>query len=207
MMALLRLVEIESGRIEIDGVDIGGVGLDLLRSRVCVIPQEPALFRGTVRANIDPENKLGDAEVWDALDRAQMRHIVQAMGGLDGMVDDAGHNLSAGERQLMALARALCRQSRVIVMDEASSNVDWDTDAKIQRTIREHLGDATMLIIAHRLRTVADCDAVVVLQDGAVVEGPASPKLLLEDANSRLSALAREMGAEVLEELKHLGAK
>jgi ATP-binding cassette, subfamily C (CFTR/MRP), member 1 len=206
LASLLRIVELESGSISIDGVDLRNVGLRKLRSKIGVVSQSPALFRGTVRENVDPEGLSRDAEIWLALERAEMRARVVAMGGLDAMVSDSGSNVSAGERQLLALARALrtARETRVIVLDEPSSNVDWRSDALIQKAICEDFRDATVLIVAHRLRTICDCDAVVVLDSGRVVEGPERPAALLRRPNSRFARLAAEMGVDAVGELMAL---
>ncbi|RPB21336.1 hypothetical protein L211DRAFT_828268 [Terfezia boudieri ATCC MYA-4762] len=171
MTALFRLVELSSGNILIDGVDIHTLGLHDLRKKLAIIPQDPTLFRGTVRSNLDPFEEHTDAELWDALlksylvDDAPPPEIAdgeitptsatqQQRITLSTQVLDAGENFSLGQRQLMALARALVRNSRIIVCDEATSSVDHETDRKIQRTMREGFAGRTVLCIAHRLGTL-----------------------------------------------------
>ena len=162
MNGLFRLVELSAGTIEIDGIDISSVGIHDLRSKLAIIPQDPTLFRGTVRSNLDPFNRHSDLEMWTALRQANLvadDGISAADGGtgtgritLDGVVDEEGRNFSQGQRQLMALARALVRGSRIIVCDEATSSVDIETDRKIQRAIVQGSEGRTLLCIAHRLR-------------------------------------------------------
>ena len=162
MNALFRIVELSAGTIEIDGVDISSIGTHDLRSKLAIIPQDPTLFRGTVRSNLDPFNRHSDLELWVALRQANLvtdDEISAADGGtgtgrvtLDGVVDEEGRNFSQGQRQLMALARALVRGSRIIACDEATSSVDIETDRKIQRAIVQGSEGRTLLCIAHRLR-------------------------------------------------------
>ncbi|KAF8460897.1 ABC multidrug transporter [Kalaharituber pfeilii] len=184
MSALFRLVELENGSIWIDGVDIKTLGLHDLRSKLAIIPQDPTLFRGTVRSNLDPFDQHTDEELWAALRRSYLvdDHGPEDSDGkitLSTPVLDAGENFSLGQRQLMALARALVRNSRIIVCDEATSSVDHETDRKIQRTMREGFKGRTVLCIAHRLGTVVGYDRVVVMEKGAVVE-VGSPRELWE---------------------------
>ena len=153
MNALFRIVELSAGTIEIDGVDISSIGTHDLRSKLAIIPQDPTLFRGTVRSNLDPLSQHSDLEMWTALRQANL--AVDGGAGrvtLDGVVDEEGRNFSQGQRQLMALARALVRGSHIIVCDEATSSVDIETDRKIQRAIVQGSEGRTLLCIAHRLR-------------------------------------------------------
>ena len=187
MSALFRLVELSSGNILIDGVDIHTLGLHDLRKKLAIIPQDPTLFRGTVRSNLDPFEQHTDAELWDALRKSYLVDDASAPDisdrettptnatqqqriTLSTPVLDAGENFSLGQRQLMALARALVRNSRIIVCDEATSSVDHETDRKIQQTMREGFAGRTVLCIAHRLGTVLGYDRVVVMDRGRVVE-------------------------------------
>lgn len=207
-LVLLRMMELCGGKITIDGQDISQLGLKLLRKRIGIVPQDPALFRGTVRQNVDPGGEYADAEIWAVLDKACLKRRIQRMdGGLDADISENGSNLSAGERQLVCLSRALLRRARIIIMDEASSYVDQENDQRLQSSVREHLGDCTLLVIAHRLHTVVDCDAVVVIADGQVAEGPAPPAELLNNKNSMLSKLAHELGMDVAEELKTVAGR
>lgn len=172
LAALFRLVELSSGRITIDGVDVAGLGLSY-RSRLGVVSQEPALFTGSVRANVDPGGTLPDSALWDALSATGMADRVATAGGLGAPVGDGGAALSAGERQLLCLARLLASRPAVVVLDEASASVDWATDAAVQRVLRSTLAGATLITIAHRLGSVADADQVVVMGGGRVLEvGP-----------------------------------
>lgn len=179
-MAILRCVG-SIGMIRINGRDISHVNLDILRKRVTLIPQDPVLFSGTIRSNLDPFEEHDDAAMWSALKSCQLledAHADVPRLNLDSKVAQNGSNFSQGERQLICLARALIRRSKLIIMDEATSSTDDKTDALIQQTIRESSTDMTLITIAHRLKTVADFDRVIVLQDGKVVEFD-SPRTLL----------------------------
>ncbi|CAO3587547.1 unnamed protein product [Absidia cylindrospora] len=185
-LSLFRFMEATSGSILIDGVDISTIGLDTLRSRLTIIPQDPILFNGTIRSNLDPFDKYDDVVLWDALKRS---HLVDSGNdnnisdnsdissnssapeiNLDTAVAEDGKNFSAGQRQLISLARALVKKSSLIVLDEATSSVDFDTDRKIQETIRSEFHDSTLVCIAHRLHTVSDYDRILVLDHGEVME-------------------------------------
>lgn len=176
MSTIFRLVDITGGKIAIDGVDIGKVGLLDLRSRLAIIPQDPTLFRGTVRSNLDPFGEHTDLELWGALRQADLVSSDAVMGDktqrvhLDGVVEEEGLNFSLGQRQLMALARALVRGSQIIVCDEATSSVDMETDEKIQRTIKEGFKGKTLLCIAHRLKTIIGYDRIIVMDAGRIAE-------------------------------------
>jgi len=178
-LALFRLMDLAAGSITIDGVDIARVNVYHLRSRLAVIPQDPTLYSGTLRSNLDVFNEYTDAVLADAVAKAGLTDWVAGHpAGLGREVTEGGGNLSVGERQLVALARALLRRARVVVLDEATASVDTATDAAIQRTIRSHLGGATLFIVAHRLHTIMDCDRVLVLDAGRVVEYDAPAALL-----------------------------
>jgi ATP-binding cassette subfamily C (CFTR/MRP) protein 1 len=177
MSTLFRLVELSGGSITVDGVDIGKVGLHDLRSRLAIIPQDPTLFRGTIRSNLDPFNEHTDLELWSALrqsdlvsDEASLDDKSPGRIHLDGIVEEEGLNFSLGQRQLMALARALVRNSQIIVCDEATSSVDMETDDKIQRTIATGFKGKTLLCIAHRLRTIVNYDRICVMDQGRIAE-------------------------------------
>ena len=177
MSTLFRLVELSGGSISIDGVNIATVGLKDLRTRLAIIPQDPTLFRGTIRSNLDPFNEHTDLELWSALRQSDLVDADSSFDDkahgrihLDGVVEEEGLNFSLGQRQLMALARALVRGSQIIVCDEATSSVDMETDQKIQRTIATGFKGKTLLCIAHRLKTIINYDRICVMDQGRIVE-------------------------------------
>jgi ABC-type multidrug transport system fused ATPase/permease subunit len=179
-LTLFRYVEPFSGKVYIDGVDTSSIGLHDLRSKLTIIPQDAVLFAGTIRNNLDPFDEHTDDQMWAALKRS---HITEngssaVISSLDMPVAANGENFSQGQRQLLALARALIRNSKIIVMDEATASVDFDTDSKVQETIRTEFQGATLLCIAHRLRTVIDYDKVLVMDQGVVAEYDTPLKLL-----------------------------
>ncbi|KAL1734118.1 P-loop containing nucleoside triphosphate hydrolase protein [Schizophyllum commune] len=173
IQALFRMTELRSGSIEVDGYDTSKVGLDVLRSRMALVPQDSTLFLGTLRENLDPTGTRTDAELLSALHSVHLVHEGNADDpkfSLDAAIADEGSNYSVGEKQLLALCRALVKQSKVIALDEATANVDVDTDAKLQRTIRTEFKSRTLLCIAHRLNTIAYYDKIIVMDDGRVAE-------------------------------------
>ncbi|XP_019190633.1 PREDICTED: ABC transporter C family member 2-like isoform X2 [Ipomoea nil] len=193
--ALFRLVELESGRIIIDECDISKLGLLDLRKVLGIIPQSPVLFSGSVRFNLDPFNEHNDADLWEALERAHLKEVIRRSSlGLDTEVSEAGENFSVGQRQLLSLARALLRRSKILVLDEATAAVDCRTDALIQKTIREEFKSCTMLIIAHRLNTIIDCDRILLLDSGQVLEYD-TPEVLLQNEESAFSRMVQSTGA------------
>ncbi|KAJ2381318.1 hypothetical protein GGI05_006025, partial [Coemansia sp. RSA 2603] len=241
-LAMFRIMEASAGRITIDGIDISQIGVGDLRSRLTIIPQDPVLFTGTIRSNLDPFNEHGDDELWLALRRAHLLgdddnvstrptsrngtigesvvgslvaadnadsascsniHTTEAsqavvtlgrtITDLEMAVTENGSNFSQGQRQLIALARALVKRTRVIILDEATASVDFDTDAKIQATIRNEFTDSTLLCIAHRLRTIVDYDKVLVLDQGQVVEYD-TPYNLLRKADGLFKHMCMKSG-------------
>ncbi|KAJ7036806.1 multidrug resistance-associated ABC transporter [Mycena alexandri] len=178
LQALFRMVELQSGSIEIDGHNIAEVGLDVLRGRLALVPQDSVLFLGTLRENLDPEGSKTDSELLSVLQRAWLLPgegeapdpVADSKFSLNSTIGDEGSNYSAGEKQLLALCRALVKNSSIIVLDEATSSVDVETDAKLQRTIRTEFATATLLCIAHRLNTIAYYDRILVMDQGQVAE-------------------------------------
>ncbi|KAJ3109314.1 hypothetical protein HDU97_007808 [Phlyctochytrium planicorne] len=194
LVALLRLVENASGSVMIDGLDISSIPLTRLRSSIAVIPQDPVLFSGTIRSNLDPFSEYNDDALWLALEKSDLKHVVAANAqGLDMVVAENGENFSTGQRQLICLARAMLRSCKIILLDEATASVDLATDDFIQRAIRESFADATVVTIAHRLNTVADYSKILVLSNGVVIE-EGSPKDLLENVGGVFSKMVEETG-------------
>ncbi|KAI6025620.1 ABC protein [Pisolithus orientalis] len=184
MLTLYRIVELSSGSIVLDGIDISTLGLKDLRTKISIIPQDPLLFSGTIRSNLDPFSKYDDAKLWDALHRSCLVDSLSAEDGecesseetrthrytLDSIVESEGANLSVGERSLLSLARALVKDCKVVILDEATASVDLETDHMIQNTIKTEFRDRTLLCIAHRLRTIISYDRVLVMDAGIVAE-------------------------------------
>ncbi|KAH9796208.1 ABC transporter C family member 2 [Citrus sinensis] len=201
---LFRIVELERGRILIDGFDIAKFGLMDLRKILGIIPQSPVLFSGTVRFNLDPFSEHSDADLWEALERAHLKDAIRRNSlGLDAQVSEAGENFSVGQRQLLSLSRALLRRSKILVLDEATAAVDVRTDALIQKTIREEFKSCTMLIIAHRLNTIIDCDRILLLDSGRVLEYD-TPEELLSNEGSSFSKMVQSTGAANAQYLRSL---
>ncbi|KAL0336015.1 UNVERIFIED_CONTAM: ABC transporter C family member 3 [Sesamum radiatum] len=192
IQALFRVVEPTQGRIVIDGIDISKIGLQDLRSKLSIIPQDPTLFQGTLRTNLDPLQEHTDHEIWEVLHKCHLAEIVkQDERLLDASVAEDGENWSVGQRQLVCLARVLLQRRRILVLDEATASVDTATDNLIQKTIREETSECTVITVAHRIPTVVDNDLVLVLGEGKVVEYD-SPAQLLGDTNSAFSSLVME---------------
>ncbi|CAA2995878.1 ABC transporter C family member 4 [Olea europaea subsp. europaea] len=191
IQVLFRLVEPSAGKIIIDSIDISALGLHDLRSRFGIIPQEPVLFEGTVRSNIDPIGQYSDEEIWKSLERCQLKDVVSAKPGkLDSAVVDNGDNWSVGQRQLLCLGRVMLKRSRLLFMDEATASVDSQTDGMIQKIIREDFTACTIISIAHRIPTVMDCDRVLVIDAGRAKEFDKPSRLL--ERHSLFGALVQE---------------
>ncbi|KAG0492112.1 hypothetical protein HPP92_005510 [Vanilla planifolia] len=190
--ALFRLVEPSGGKIIIDGLNIATIGLHDLRSRFGIIPQDPTLFHGSVRYNLDPLGQYSDIKIWEVLEKCQLREVVQEKEqGLDSLVVEDGSNWSMGQRQLFCLGRALLRRSRILVLDEATASIDNATDAILQKTIRTEFADCTVITVAHRIPTVMDCTKVVGISDGKLVEYD-SPMKLMKTEGSLFRELVKE---------------
>uniref|UniRef100_A0A914DZE1 Uncharacterized protein n=1 Tax=Acrobeloides nanus TaxID=290746 RepID=A0A914DZE1_9BILA len=183
-LALFRIIEPASGQIIIDGIDISKIGLHELRSRITIIPQDPVLFSGTLRFNLDPFNEYSDGDLWSALEYAHLKAFFKIQqNGLYHVIAEGGENISIGQRQLVCLARAILRKSRILVLDEATASIDVITDSLIQRTIQDQFQDSTIITIAHRIHTIIDYDRIMVLDHGKVVEFD-SPKNLMANKKS-----------------------
>jgi ABC-type multidrug transport system fused ATPase/permease subunit len=195
MMTLYRMVELDQGKITIDDVNIASVTLNNLRSKLSLVPQDPVIFSGTVRSNLDPFNETkDDGEIWSALKLSGMKATIEELPdkkGLDSSIDEGGGNLSVGQTQLLCMARALIRKSKILILDEATSNVDGETDNLIQKTIRVAFKDCTVLTIAHRLNTIIDSDKILLLHEGQVAEYD-SPEVLLANTQSRFFQLVEK---------------
>ena len=190
-LALFRIVEAVEGRIVIDDLDISTIGLHDLRGRLSIIPQDPVLFSGTIRFNLDPFNRYTDEEVWKSLESAHLKDFVNSLEeGLGYEIAESGTNLSIGQRQLICLARALLKKSKILVLDEATASVDYSTDVLIQETIRREFADCTTITIAHRINTILDSTKILVLDRGERMEYDA-PQQLLADPSSMFYSLAR----------------
>ena len=202
LLALFRMVELASGSISIDGIDISTLSMDDLRSKITIIPQDPLLFQGTIRSNLDPFHHSNTDEIWSVLDRVGLRERIEKDSrGLEGAVANNGSNFSVGQRQLLCLARALLKRCKVLLLDEATASVDFECDTMIQQTIRREFATCTVLTIAHRLATVVDSDLVCVLDHGVVIEYE-SPARLLEREDSAFAKMVRKLGDEQFAALK-----
>lgn len=217
--ALFQLSE-TSGSIIIDGIDITQIGLHDLRPKISIIPQEPVLFSGTMRKNLDPFEEFTDSQLWKSLEEVELKEAVQDLSlGLNSQMSEGvnfvvvdlriihliiffsgGTNFSVGQRQLVCLARAILRNNKILVMDEATANVDPQTDALIQNTIRRKFADCTVLTIAHRLNTVMDSDKVLVIDAGSVKEYD-HPFVLLQDKSGIFYGMVHQTGKSVSESL------
>ena len=227
-MALFRLVNIEDGEILLDGVNLAHIALDDVRGRrngMAIIPQDPVLFAGTLRSCLDPSGSAGDEVLIDALisvkllNTLQLSSVQSSQGSnnatgvktplsdkssiLDMTVKDGGSNFSAGERQLICLARALISKPRLLVLDEATASIDGETDIFIQRMLRTRFQESTLLTVAHRLNTIMDYDDVLVMDKGEAAEfGP--PHELLQRKDSIFSELVDATGAESAASLRQM---
>lgn len=173
-------------------MNIADIGLHDLRSKISIIPQEPVLFSGTIRYNLDPFEEFSDAKLWNALEEVQLKEVIHE---LPAGISEGGMNFSVGQRQLICLARAILRDNKILVMDEATANVDSNTDALIQKTIRNKFANCTVLTIAHRLNTVMDSDKIIVMNEGRCIEFGTPYELLTAKEGPRLfQAMAQQAG-------------
>ncbi|PBC32590.1 multidrug resistance-associated protein [Apis cerana cerana] len=198
--ALFRLTKIE-GVLEIDGIDTGSICLEDLRRNISIIPQDPVLFSGTLRRNLDPFNEFTDKAIWEVLEEVELKDAVVTAGtGLESRVLDRGSNYSVGQKQLVCLARAILRNNKILMLDEATANVDPQTDALIQHTIRKKFAKCTVLTIAHRLNTIMDSDKVLVMDKGRMAEFD-HPYILLQNSYSQFKSLVKETDRAMYDQL------
>ncbi|XP_018570688.1 probable multidrug resistance-associated protein lethal(2)03659 [Anoplophora glabripennis] len=201
--ALFQLYDVE-GSIIIDNVDSIKLPLDQVRTKISIIPQEPVLFSGTMRKNLDPFEEYSDEVLWRALEQVELKDVIAELpAGLNTNVSEGGTNFSVGQRQLVCLARALIRHNKILVLDEATANVDPHTDSLIQNTIRNKFSDCTVLTIAHRLHTVMDSDKILVMDAGSVKEYD-HPYVLLQKEDGLLRSLVKTTGANTSKNLESI---
>merc|ERR1711871_1365015 len=201
---LFRVIELSTGTIEIGGINIASLGLRRLRQSLGVILQEPVLTGQTVRLNLDPHGEHNDDEVWHALELASLGDVVRKLpGALDASVEEGGQNFSVGTRQLLCMARALVQQCGVLVLDEATSSLDQQTDTAIQDMVRQHFlaRGVTVIVVAHRLGTVIGADKIIVMDHGAVVES-GRPADLLNVENGHFTQLVDATGSQTAADLR-----
>ena len=193
MVAMFRIVELSSGSIEIDGVDISRIGLFELRSSLCIIPQDPVVFSRPLRWNLDPFGLYTDDVLWNVLKEVQLFAVVQELPEkLNEPMAESGANLSVGQRQLICIARAVLREPQILLLDEATASIDNETDALIQAKIREQFKTCTVLTIAHRLHTIMDSDRIMALSQGEIAEFDKPSSLLARDG--MFSDMAKSAG-------------
>jgi len=197
------MIEASSGSILIDDIDISSIGLKSLRTALAIIPQDSVLFSGTIRSNLDPFSEYDDIDMWNALRNVNLHSTVSSFTkGLDSVVESGGENFSTGQRQLLCLARAMLKKPKILIMDEATANVDMKSDEMIQLCIRKDFIDSTIITIAHRLNTVIDYDKILVLHLGHVVEFD-SPENLFK-SNGHFAAMINSLGDIVSGNLRRL---
>ncbi|KAJ3408448.1 hypothetical protein HDV05_004980 [Chytridiales sp. JEL 0842] len=201
LVSLLRIVESSQGRITIDGLDVSTIGLHDLRNKVAIIPQEPVMFVGTLRSNLDPFFRCTDEEIWKALDAVQLGDKVRNMPSkLETAVTENGKSVSQGQRQLICIARAILSKAKILVLDEATASLDAKTDMLIQEAIKKNFADLTMLTIAHRLNTIIECDRVLVMDAGKIMEFD-EPINLLKDKDGVFRSLVDQTGDAAAQKL------
>jgi ABC-type multidrug transport system fused ATPase/permease subunit len=196
--AFYRLCEYESGTVFIDGIDISQIPLDVLRNNIIIIPQEPVMFSGTIRSNLDPFGSCSDEKIWEALEAVQLKEVVQNLENLlETQLEDNKFSFSIGQSQLICIARAIIRPSKILLVDEATANVDSRTDKIIQSVIRSKFSDRTVITIAHRLNTIIDSDKILVMDAGKLAEFD-TPKELIKIKNGKFKSLLEESGTTIL---------
>ncbi|KAG9291847.1 hypothetical protein G9A89_012132 [Geosiphon pyriformis] len=204
LVSLLRIVELEAGQILIDDLDTRTIGLHDLRNKIAIIPQEPVIFAGTIRSNLDPFNLRTDEQIWESLKAVHLTDKVKSMPEkLNTVVQENGKNFSYGQRQLFCIARALLKQTKILVLDEATSAVDSQTDNLIQETIKKNFASHTILMIAHRLNTIMEAERILCLNEGRVVEFD-TPLRLLDQPDGFFYQLISRSGPEAAERLRNI---
>jgi ABC-type multidrug transport system fused ATPase/permease subunit len=194
MMVLFRIIESSQGIVTIDGIDISTIPLVTLRSNLAIIPQDPVLFTGNIRFQLDPFQQYSDERIWEVLEQVNLLEMVRNLPfGLNEQIAENGENLSQGQRQLLCIARALLRKAKILIVDEGTSAVDPFTDELIQKVLRKEAleNGTTVLAIAHRLQTIIDFDRILVLGNGQLLEFD-SPSVLLENPNSVFYSMLQE---------------
>ncbi|CAH1104964.1 unnamed protein product [Psylliodes chrysocephalus] len=204
IQALFRLAPIEGG-IQIDGIDTKDISLKSLRLKISIIPQDPVLFSGTLRYNLDPFDEYSDDVLYKAIEDVELKDPANVINRLENRVMDRGSNYSVGQRQLICLARAILKQNRVLMLDEATANVDPQTDALIQKTIRRKFVDCSVITVAHRLNTIMDSDKVLVMDAGQVAEYD-HPHLLLQNTDGVFYKMVAETGRAAAEQLRKIAS-
>ena len=203
---IFRLTQ-PTGSIIIDGIDTGSISLSQLRRCLSIIPQEPILFSGNIRRNLDPCNEKSDKELWDAIEKVQLKSKIQSLPAkLDSPVSECGTDFSVGQKQLVCLARAILRKNRILILDEATANVDPRTDQLIQQTIRTEFAHCTVLTIAHRLNTIIDYDKVMVLDAGTLAQFD-TPYNLIKCEEGIFYELFDNLNQDVKNELRIIAQK
>lgn len=185
MSTLFRLYKYE-GKIIIDGIDIASVSVNFLRKNISIIPQDPVIFEGSVRDNLDPHHLYTDKELWDVLEKVRMKDLIPNLNE-----DVLSLSLSSGQKQLLSMARAVIRRNKIVVLDEATANMDEESDLLVHNLIQEHFTDCTVIMIAHRLSTILHCDKVMVMDNGNVAEFD-DPKTLLTNKDSLFYAMKHQ---------------
>lgn len=191
LSGLLRVVPIDRGSISIDSINIATLELSKVRERISVVPQEPFLFQGTVRDNLDPRNRHTDDVIWTALRNCLSSDIVHSLGGLNGRIEISGMNLSAGQKQLLCLTRALLKNSKVVCIDEGTANLDPESENAIQSILRTAFRTSTVLLIAHRLNGLQHANRIIVMNRGYIIE-QGDPRVLANDTGSQFYAMLEE---------------
>ncbi len=193
-LGLFRLLELTNGKILIDDLEIDKLGLHDLRHKLTIIPQDPVIFSGTIRTNLDTFGVYSDDELWNALESVDLKSFVMGQENkLEHECSEGGENLSVGQRQQICLARALLRKTRILILDEATASIDHNTDELIQQTIRREFATCTILTVAHRLNTIMDSSRILVLNAGRVAEFD-TPQSLLRNRNSLFYSMAKDAG-------------